>query len=194
MFCELVMRGERAVSCWNLPNTSCDMMFDGVKNKIEQVQEIYGPLKVSINLLIVNHAFFIYYERFTANKLASWWWQAWTWGKLDITCCKISFNFPNIDFIWVRSTFLKKFNWHAFVNQMFIMTWEPLMWRVQMGVSASLLSHYSGPKLIMNTSQPVWLGGPYFNTHEKLFQVAKTKLHFINIQMLSVINIPILIY
>lgn len=49
------------------------MMFDGVKNKIEQVQEIYGPLKVSINLLIVNHAFFIYYERFTANKLASWW-------------------------------------------------------------------------------------------------------------------------
>ena len=63
-----------------------------------------------------------------------------------------------------------------------------------MGVSASLLSHYSGPKLIMNTSQPVWLGGPYLNTHEKLFQVAKNKLHFINIQMLSVINIPILIY
>ena len=94
---------ERAVSCWDLPNTSCDMMFDGVKNKIEQVQEIYGPLKVSINLLIVNHAFFIYYERFTANKLASWWWQAWTWGKLDITCCKISFNFPNIDFIWVMT-------------------------------------------------------------------------------------------
>ena len=44
-------------------------MFNGVKNKIEQVQEIYDPLKVSINLLIVNHAFFIYYERFTA---AAW--------------------------------------------------------------------------------------------------------------------------